>query len=117
MKIIGLIVAFLLLQSVISGMVIAGESLAQVPKRNPFKQMELEQKKPPVPSREDKRSDKTSEPLALRATIVSNHNSKANVGGIIVGIGEEVNGYRLLSVKQDRAVFIYDEQKVTVLVE
>lgn len=117
MKFIRCIGVSLLLQLVIFGMVFAGESLAQTPKRNPFKQIELEPKNLPVPSREDKRLDKTSEPLELRAIIVSNHNSKANVGGIIVGIGEEVNGFRLLSVKQDRAVFISGEKKVTVLVE
>ncbi|MDX1698100.1 MAG: hypothetical protein R3308_07415 [Thiohalobacterales bacterium] len=42
--------------------------------------------------------------LDLRATMVAGSMSQANIGGKIVGLGEEVNGYRLLEVHVRRVV-------------
>lgn len=36
--------------------------------------------------------------LELRATMVAGRMSQANIGGKIIGLGEDVNGYRLLEV-------------------
>ncbi len=41
----------------------------------------------------------------LRATVVAGSESMANVDGVIVKMGEELNGYRLVEVGDRRAVF------------
>ncbi len=41
----------------------------------------------------------------LRATVVDGSESMANVGGVIVKMGEELNGYRLIEVGERQAVF------------
>lgn len=42
----------------------------------------------------------------LRAVLVAGERSMANVGGIIVKIGGQVDGFRLLEVKDRTAVFV-----------
>lgn len=50
--------------------------------------------------------------LLLRAVLAAGENSVVNFGGIILQIGETANGYRLLSVEEDGAVFSKDGVKV-----
>jgi hypothetical protein len=33
--------------------------------------------------------------MELRATMVAGKRSQANIGGVVIGLGEEINGYRL----------------------
>jgi altronate dehydratase len=42
--------------------------------------------------------------MELRATVVAGSRSQANIGGVIVGLGEDVNGYRLAEVHARRVV-------------
>ena len=44
----------------------------------------------------------------LRAVMLAGHASVANVAGQLVGMGEEVDGHRLLEVTERRAVFEKD---------
>ncbi len=41
----------------------------------------------------------------LRATLVSGEHSLVNLGGIILELGEEAHGYRLLEVREGEALF------------
>ena len=41
----------------------------------------------------------------LRSTLVSGERSLVNLGGIILELGEEAHGYRLLEVREGKAVF------------
>jgi hypothetical protein len=42
--------------------------------------------------------------MELRGVVLAGPHSLANIGGKIVGIGEEINGYRLMAVNEDRVV-------------
>ena len=46
--------------------------------------------------------------MSLRATMVAGQHSQANIGGLIVGLGEEVNGYRLDEVHARHVVLVRD---------
>jgi len=49
---------------------------------------------------------KTTPPpeLELRGTMIAGQNSQANIGGIILAIGEDIEGYKLVAVKQRHVV-------------
>ena len=53
----------------------------------------------------------------LRITLVSNGKRLANVGGRIIGIGEQLDGYTLVAVHEDRAEFVWRDRHVTVYVK
>jgi len=55
--------------------------------------------------------------LGLRATMVGKEESFANVGGMIVGIGEEIEGYKLVSVENEKAVFSKDGDSITLTLD
>lgn len=55
--------------------------------------------------------------INLRATMAAPENSLANVGGRILRAGDEVEGYLLLKVYEDRAVFSRDGRRLTVYVK
>jgi hypothetical protein len=40
--------------------------------------------------------------------------SIVNVGGELVQIGEQINGYRLVEVREESAVFVNDKKRVTL---
>jgi len=46
--------------------------------------------------------------LELRGTMVAGTNSQANIGGTILAIGEDIEGYKLVSVKQRHVVLDKD---------
>lgn len=52
----------------------------------------------------------------LRATLVAGKDSMVNVGGKLLSIGDEVDGYRLISVSEGRAVFERNTEQIIVLV-
>lgn len=62
--------------------------------------------KPPLP-----------EPLwkpELRAIMLAGPKSIVNVSGVLVGIGEQTNGYRLVEVHEETAVFVNHKKRVTL---
>lgn len=42
--------------------------------------------------------------LELRGTMIAGPNSQANIGGIILAIGDAIEGYKLVSIKQRHVV-------------
>ena len=52
----------------------------------------------------------------LKATLVAGENSLANLGGIVLKLGEETHGYRLLEVREWTAVFSRDGERVVLAV-
>ncbi len=55
--------------------------------------------------------------LQLRATMVAGSSSQANIGGVILGLGEEVNGYRLTEVHQRRVVLDRDGSQKEIRID
>ena len=53
---------------------------------------------------------------ALLATMVSTQGKLANVGGRILGPGDEIYGFRLLQIFEDRVVFERQGRRTTVYV-
>lgn len=53
----------------------------------------------------------------LTAVLVSGDDSLANLGGVILRVGEETNGYTLVEVQEFSAVFERGGQRVTLTVE
>ena len=54
---------------------------------------------------------------SLRSTVVAGEQSMVNLGGAIMAIGEEKNGYRLIEVHPFDAVFERDGKRVRIEVE
>jgi hypothetical protein len=80
--------------------------------RNPFRvPVELVR-----PAAEQARSqpDGGPETLDLRATLVAGRRSSVSLGGWILSLGEEISGYRLVSVREGEAVFSKDGETVQV---
>lgn len=50
----------------------------------------------------------------LRAIMVAGPNSIVNVAGALVRIGEQINGYRLVEVHEETAVFVNNKKTVTL---
>ena len=55
--------------------------------------------------------------INLMATMVVANKGLANVGGRILRPGDEVDGYSLLQVYEDRAVFLRDGKRLTIYVK
>ncbi len=53
----------------------------------------------------------------VRATLVAGSQSMANLGGVILKLGEETHGYRLLEVRDGEAVFQRGEATVVLTLE
>jgi hypothetical protein len=51
----------------------------------------------------------------LRAVIVAGRDSLANVDGSIVRIGEQIDGYRLVQVREHEAVFLKTTRRYTLM--
>lgn len=95
---------------------LADESTATL-RHNPFKQPDLS-----MATSEDSGVGEAAEPEAkapdpvLRATLSLGSASLADVDGDIIGIGEEVNGYRLLAVNEGSAVLSKDGNRLELSV-
>lgn len=50
----------------------------------------------------------------LRAVLVAGRKSSADLGGLILGLGESAHGYRLLSVGEGTATFSREGEKVVL---
>jgi hypothetical protein len=62
-------------------------------------------------------SDGTQPTLDLRATMVGTRDRLANVGGRILRPGDDIQGYTLLRVYEDRAVFSKQNNIETIYVK
>lgn len=51
----------------------------------------------------------------LRATLVAKHRSLANLNGEILGVGDEIDGYRLRRIDEDQVVLEKAGKQITVL--
>jgi hypothetical protein len=72
---------------------------------NPFLQpVEL----PEMPDDGKDAGDKVIADMELRATVVAGDYSQANIGGVIVGLGDVVNGYSLAEVHTRHVVLDRD---------
>ena len=55
--------------------------------------------------------------MQLRATIVAGSRSQANIGGVIIGLGEDVDGYRLTEVHARRVVLERDGTRKEIMID
>ena len=62
------------------------------------------------------RDDGTDVALDLQATMIGNVNKLANVAGRILEPGDEIQGYVLVAVHEEYAVFKRDRRTITVYV-
>ena len=53
----------------------------------------------------------------LNATLVAGDRSLANLGGVVLGIGEETHGYRLVEVRAWEAVFEHGGERTVLPVK
>lgn len=70
-----------------------------------------------IPARRAERLDGPVQELDLRATIVTTRSRLANVAGRTLRPGEEVQGYTLVQVFEDRAVFAGHGKQLTIYVK
>jgi len=63
------------------------------------------------------REDGSTQVIDLRATMVGSRDKLANVAGRILRPGDEVQGYKLLLVFEDRAVFSRAGNRLTIYVK
>ena len=94
----------------------SSQDRVSVPQQNPFKLPLPPPSSSPVrPALADNVQD---EPLILqlRATLVSKDAPLAVVGNRVLAIGEEIKGYRLLSVREGEAVFAGGGGRLTLRV-
>ncbi|MGI9234052.1 MAG: hypothetical protein ACR2RD_10515 [Woeseiaceae bacterium] len=61
--------------------------------------------------------DDSDQPIPLRATMIGKQNRLANVEGRILKSGDEFQGYRLVNIQEQYAVFRRDGRTVTVYVK
>ena len=80
---------------------------------NPFAQPVIEK----IPEPKPEQVKKPARQLELRGTMTAGEDSLANVDGEIVAIGEEFEGYRLVSVKDGEAVFSKDGKLITLTLD
>ncbi len=92
----------------------AGASEAPELRNNPFARPPSERTAPFAP---EARAEGATSELELRATLVSTQTRLANVGGKTVRPGDEVQGYKLLKVFEDRAVFARQGKHLTIYVK
>lgn len=62
-------------------------------------------------------ADGSVQELDLRATMAASTAGLANVAGKILRPGDEVQGYRLLKVFEDRAIFEREGKRLTIYVK
>ena len=62
-------------------------------------------------------ADGISVPLDMRATMVGTTDKLANVGGRVVRPGDEIQGYTLLQVFEDHAIFVRDSNRLAIYVK
>lgn len=94
----------------------AAVSAAEPPQlaHNPFARPPSEMTIPvrPLPG-----TNESLQELDLRATLVASKDKLANVAGRILRPGDEVQGYTLLQVFENRAIFAREGNRVTIYVK
>lgn len=70
-----------------------------------------------IPERPIVRADGSTQEIDLRATMVGSRDKLANVAGRILRPGDEVQGYKLLLVFENRAVFSRAGNRLTIYVK
>lgn len=85
----------------------AGQSVHAL-KINPFAR--------PLESQADRAQSLPSEqagtvPFVLRGTMVAGQQSLANISGVIVALGKEINGYRLVAIHQREVVLMKGDER------
>ena len=90
-------------------MLLIGNAAARdiVLKTNPFLRPVEPDK--PQPVAENNQTQVVVE-MELRATMVAGERSQANIGGKVIGLGEEINGYQLIEVHPLHVVIDRDGQ-------
>lgn len=83
--------------------------------RNPFR-VPIELVGGPIAERTTSRVEAGRGTLDLRATLVAGRRSSVNLGGSILSLGDEVAGYRLVSVREGEAVFYKDGEAIRAFV-
>jgi hypothetical protein len=99
--------AVMLLSLLSTGANAAGEI-----QRNPFVRPPIEVLQEQNPAETD-RQIQAWRPV-LRAVLVAGGKSVADLGGVILKIGESTNGYRLLTVREGTATFSRDGERVVI---
>ena len=91
---------------------VMADETAYMLQSNPFAQPFVE--KPEQRGSVQEPEPSALEGLQLRAIMTAGSESLANVGGKIVGIGEEIEGYRLVTVDHEQAVFSKHGKLITL---
>ncbi len=83
--------------------------------RNPFEKPRLEQRTGSAGPPEG--AALVAPAWELRATLTAGRSSLADVDGVIIRLGDEIDGYRLLSVSEGSAVFDRNGSKLVLTVD
>ena len=70
-----------------------------------------------IPARSVMRIEGPTSQLDLRSTLVGSNDKLADVAGKVIRPGDEVEGYTLLQVFEDRAIFLRAGSRVTIYVK
>lgn len=84
-------------------------------KKNPFKRPDLFSTG--ISETSVATTDGPGAELDIRAAMSAGENSSVNIGGNIIRIGEEIQGYRLLAVEEGKVIFSKNNSLVTVVVK
>jgi hypothetical protein len=76
----------------------------------------------PVDSPKQREAEESTEqlslvPLVLRGTVVAGQQSLANISGVVVSLGEEINGFKLVSIKQREAILLRNNDRRVLSVD
>ena len=83
-------------------------------KTNPFKRPVIEDSG----KADQKKPEKTALPeMALRGTMAAGPYSLADIGGKILAIGQEINGYKLVTVHQRHVVLQKNDIQLTLSID
>jgi len=85
----------------------AGES-AHVLKTNPFARPVAGQQRLDA---EELAEQTASVPFVLRGTMLAGQQSLANISGVIVSLGEEIDGYKLVAIQQREVVLLKNGER------
>ncbi len=82
--------------------------------RNPFDYSGMN----PRPRAQENRSPEKSQiQVELRATLVAGVHSIANINGKHLVVGETIDGYRLLTVKEGEVILVKDDKRIMVTMQ
>ena len=92
----------------------ASHSAGHELKTNPFaRSVEVEEQVPASPAV----VEELSVPFVLRGTMVAGQQSLANISGVVVSLGEEINGYKLVDVQQREVVLQRNDDRRVLTVD